>query len=123
MVNAAEVATVLDHYAAAILAGDHATLDALLDADYQFVSARAQVVGRDQRLTTLAASPQILASLTFSDLDVRFTGSVALVRAAFIAEFRPHTGRTDPDHGISTFVFSRDHGRWRLRHQHNSHKP
>jgi ketosteroid isomerase-like protein len=74
-------------------------------------------------LTTLTAGPEILARLTFSDLDVRITGTVALVRAAFTAEFHAHTGRTQPDRGISTLVFFYRQGHWRLRHQHNSHNP
>ena len=115
------MSAVLNQYSAAILAGDRAALDTLLDADYEFVSAHARVVDRERRLTTLTASPGNLADLTFSNLDVRVVDSVAIVRADFRAEFRPHTGRTDPDRGVSTLVFSRHGALWRLRHQHNSH--
>lgn len=118
-----ELAAILSQYAAAILGGDREALDVLLDADYQFVSAQARVVDRDRRLTTLTASPQILTRLTFSDADVRITDTVAIVQAAFTAEFKAHTGRTKPDRGISTLVFFYRHGHWRLRHQHNSHLP
>jgi uncharacterized protein (TIGR02246 family) len=116
-----EIAAVLDQYVTAILAGDHAALDALLDPGYQFVSAHARVVGRQQRLTTLAAGPQTLAALTFDSPDVRIIGNVAIVRAAFTAEFQARSGRAGPERGISTLVFSRCHDRWRLCHQHNSH--
>jgi ketosteroid isomerase-like protein len=120
-VDVPEISAVINRYAAAVLTGDRATLDALLGTDYEFISAHAQVIERERRLTTLAASSAILADLTFSNLDVRVVDSVAVVRADFSAEFRPHTGRTDPDRGVSTLVLSRDGDNWRLRHQHNSH--
>ena len=119
--STSEIAAVLARYAAAILAGDHVALDTLLDADYEFISNHARVVDRERRLTTLTASPGILSDLTFSDLDVRIVESVAIVRADFSAVFQPHSGRTDPDRGVSTLILSRHGDRWRLRHQHNSH--
>jgi ketosteroid isomerase-like protein len=118
---APEISAVLSQYRVAILAGDRAALDALLDGDYEFVSAQARVVDRDRRLATLAANPEILADLTFNDVDIRLADSVAIVRASFQAEFAPHTGRTAADRGVSTLVLSRHGEGWRLRHQHNSH--
>ena len=121
MVSIDEVSAVVDRYAAAIVAGDCAALDALLDTDFEFVSAHAQVINRERRLATLAASHEHLADFTHSNLDIRVVDSVAIVRADFRAEFRPCNGHTDPDRGVSTLVFSRQGDRWRLRHQHNSH--
>jgi uncharacterized protein (TIGR02246 family) len=121
VVSIDEVSAVVDQYTAAIVAGDCAALDALLDTDYVFVSAHAQVFNRERRLATLAASPEHLADLTLSNLDIRVVDSVAIVRAGFRAEFRPLNGRTDSDRGVSTLVLSRQGNRWRLRHQHNSH--
>jgi ketosteroid isomerase-like protein len=120
-VTVAGIAAALDRYRAAILAGDRAALDALLDTDYEFVSAHARVMDRERRLTALTASAGNLADLAFSNLDIRMIDSVVIVRADFRAEFRPHAGRADPDHGVSTFVLSRNGNNWRLRHQHNSH--
>ncbi|HEX8005649.1 MAG TPA: nuclear transport factor 2 family protein, partial [Trebonia sp.] len=121
VMSSAEIAAAVDRYAAAILAGDRAALDELLDPGYQFVSAHAHVVGRERRLNVLAGSPQSLAAFTFASPDVRIVGDVAIVCASFTAEFQAGTGRAGPDQGITTLVFSRSHGRWRLRHQHNSH--
>ncbi len=121
MLDITDVSAVIDQYATATLAGDRTTLDALLDTDYTFVSASAQVVDRERRLTALATSPDVLTDLTFSDLDVRVVDSVAIVRATFRAEFRPHLRRAHPDRGVCTLVLSRHSGRWRLTHQHNSH--
>jgi ketosteroid isomerase-like protein len=120
-VTVAGIAAVLDQYRAAILAGDRAALDTLLDTDYEFVSAHARVMDRERRLTALAASAGNLADLTFSNLDIRMIDNVVIVRADFRAEFRPHTGRLAPDHGVSTLVLSHNGNCWRLRHQHNSH--
>jgi ketosteroid isomerase-like protein len=121
-VSVADVSAVLERYRRAIIAGDRGCLDELLDDDYQFISARAGVVDREQRLTALVAGYGHLADLAFSNVHIRLVGGVALVRAHFRADFRPHTGRTDPDRGVSTLVFSRCADRWRLYHQHNSHE-
>ena len=116
------MAAILDGFAAAVVAGDHAALDALLDADYQFVSAQARVVGRERRLATLVSGARVLARLEFAEPDLRELGETALVRAAFTASFRPDGDFVRVDRGVSTFVFvRRDPGRWRLVHQHNSH--
>lgn len=120
--NITDVSAVVDHYATAILAGDRTMLDALLDTDYKFVSASAQVVDRERRLTTLATSPDVLADLTFSDIDVRVVHSVAIVRVTFRAEFQPHLRRAHPDRRVSTLILSRHSGKWLLKHQHNSHE-
>jgi ketosteroid isomerase-like protein len=120
-VTVAGIAAVLNKYRVAILAGDRPALDTLLDTDFEFVSANARVMDRERRLTALAASAPNLADLTFSNLDIRMIDNVVIVRADFHAEFRPHTGRVNRDHGVSTIVLSRTGDSWRLRHQHNSH--
>jgi ketosteroid isomerase-like protein len=121
-VSVADVFDVLDRYRRAIIAADRGCLDELLDDDYQFISAHATVVDRERRLTALVAGYGHLADLAFSNVDIRLVAGVAVVRAHFRAEFRPHTGRTDPDRGVSTLVFARRAERWRLHHQHNSHE-
>jgi hypothetical protein len=117
-----QLIALLEHYAAATLAGDRPALDALLDPDYRFVSAQAKTFGRERRLAALAASPDLLASLVFSDPEVRPIGEdAAIVRADFTARFHPSAGRPGPERGVSTLVFVRRGERWLLRHQHNSH--
>lgn len=120
--SVADLSAVLERYRTAIIAGDRGCLDELLDDDYQFISARGGVVGREQRLTALVAGHGHLADLAFSNVQIRLVAGVAVVRAHFRADFRPDTGRTGPDRGVSTFVFARCADRWRLHHQHNSHE-
>lgn len=90
--SVADVSAVLERYRTAIIAGDRGCLDELLDDDYQFISARGGVVGREQRLTALVAGHGHLADLAFSNVQIRLVAGVAVVRAHFRADFRPVPG-------------------------------
>jgi uncharacterized protein (TIGR02246 family) len=120
-VGETRVAALLADFARAAVTGDHVALDALLDDDFEFVSAHARVMGREQRLAALSHSAAILARLEFGEIAVREWADSAVVRAGFAAEFRPDAGTVRTDRGVSTFVLVRRGTAWRICHQHNSH--
>jgi ketosteroid isomerase-like protein len=112
--------SLVDHYAAAIRAGDRAALEALLSPGFRFVSVRGAVLEHADRVAALAAGADDLAAFGFEVLMIqRAADDAVVVTAAYAAEFR---SGGEPDHGVASLVFARRAERWRLIHQHNSHR-
>lgn len=110
----------LDAFAAAVVGGDRAVLESLLDPDFEFVSAQGRVFTRDQRLDALTSGA--LARLEFTtDRRVREWGPTAILRARFAAEFQPNAAGVRIDQGVASFMLLRRGEGWGICHQHNSH--
>jgi hypothetical protein len=114
-------AGLVDEFARAVVAGDRAALEELLDPDFEFVSADGRVLTRDRRLAVLTAGAGTLARLEFTERRVREWGPSAILRTRFLAEFRPDAAGVRTDRGISSFLLVRRREGWRICHQHNSH--
>ena len=110
---------IFGEFARAVVTGDRAALESLLDLDFEFVSAEGRVFTRDQRLDALTSGA--LACFEFSDRRVRAWGSAAVLRARFLAEFHPDAAGVRVDRGVASFVLVRRGEGWRVCHQHNSH--
>jgi len=112
----------LDEFAVAVVGGDRAAMEELLGPDFEFVSADGRVLTREQRLAALAAGAGSLARLEFTDRRLHAWGPAAILRARFVAEFRPDAGGVRIDRGVSSFMLRRGREGWRICHQHNSHR-
>lgn len=111
----------IDVFADAFVAGDRAAVDALLGPDFEFVSAEGRVYSREQRLAVVAAAGQTLARIEYTERRAREWGATAVLRAGFLAAFRPDADGVRIDRGVSSFTLLRGTEGWRICHQHNSH--
>jgi len=98
----------------AVLKGNTAAMDTLLDDDYMAITASGTLQSKEQTLANLRAGTLHLNSLDVSDRKVRFYGTTALVTS------RAEVSGTNANGNISgsfryTRVYVRDeHGHWKI---------
>ena len=109
-------------YDRAIVARDRAALEELLADDYSLVTAEAQQRDRAGTLAQLTSGDTSIASEGSRDVSIRWLGDHALVTGRFRARVTTG-GHSFPVDERYSSVWSRQDGRWRLRHEHASQVP
>ena len=106
-------------YDRAVVTGDAATLDEILADDYVYVTAEGEVRDKPTQIANLASRRVQVMSAGSEEVSVRWIGDHALLVGRFPA--RVHEGsRTYRINERYSALWSRDGGRWRLRHEHAS---
>lgn len=106
-------------YDRAIVTADAAALDALLADDYSYVTAEGEVRDKATQIANLTSNRMQVMSAGSEDVTIRWIGDHALVIGRFPA--RIHVGSaTVPMNERYSSLWSRQDGRWRLRHEHAS---
>ena len=97
--------------AAAVVAGDVATLDKLTADDFTFIHPDGQMTGKAQTMDAIKAGQIKLTSNTVSDLKVRMYGDVAVVTGKADLEGTAF-GQNVTGQVMFTRVYVKKDGRW-----------
>jgi len=106
-------------YDRAAIGGDAAALGDLLADDYVYVSSEGEVRNKAQQIASLSAPQFDLRSQGSEDVTVRWIGDQALVIGRFPGEVRAGGNSLRFNERYSS-LWSREGGRWRIRHEHAS---
>lgn len=106
-------------YDRAIVTGDAAALDAILADDYSYVTAEGEVRDKVTQIAALTSGQMQIMSAGSEDVAIRWIGDDALMIGRFPARVRSG-GRTVQIDERYSALWSREDGRWRLRHEHAS---
>lgn len=106
-------------YDRAIVTADPAALDALLADDYQYVTPEGAVRDKATQIATLTSGRTQVMSAGSEEVAVRWIGDEALVVGRFPARVTMGGRSFALDQRYSA-LWSRQDGRWRLRHEHAS---
>jgi uncharacterized protein (TIGR02246 family) len=106
-------------YDRAIIDGDAAALGDLLADDYVYVTAEGGIESKAQQIARLTAPHFRLRSAGSQDVTVRWIGDAALVIGRFPGEVQAGGSSLRFNERYSS-LWTREDGRWRLRHEHAS---
>ena len=106
-------------YDRAIVTADAAALDEILADDYVYVTAEGEVRDKPTQIVNLTSGRFQLMSAGSEDVQIRWIGDHALMIGRFPARLRRDDGEVRINERYST-LWTREGGRWRLRHEHAS---
>jgi uncharacterized protein (TIGR02246 family) len=106
-------------YDRAIIGADAAALGELLADDYVYVTAEGEIRDKQQQIARLTGPHFTLRSPGSQDVTVRWIGDQALVIGRFPGEVQAGANSLRFNERYSS-LWSRDGGRWRVRHEHAS---
>ena len=106
-------------YDRAIVTADAAALEAILADDYSYVTAEGEVRDRITHIATLTSGRLQVMSAGSEEVSVRWIGDQALMIGRFPARVTMG-GRSFTINERYSALWSRQDGRWRLRHEHAS---
>lgn len=106
-------------YDRAITSADAATLDEILADDYVYVTAEGEVRDKRRQIANLTTRGLRISSPGSRDVTLRWIGDGAILVGRFPAEARLGNTVERVNERYSSF-WTREDGRWRLRHEHAS---
>ena len=115
----AEVRRANAAYDRAVVTADAAALNEILARDYSYVTADGEVRDKVTQIANLTSGRFQIMSAGSEQVTVRWIGDDALLIGRFPARVRQGERETRIDERYSA-LWSREDGRWRLRHEHAS---
>lgn len=106
-------------YDRAIVTADAAALDSIMSEDFVHVTAQGEVRDKPTQIATITSGRLQVMSAGSEDVGVRWIGDDALLVGRFPARVRSGD-RTISINERYSALWSRQDGRWRLRHEHSS---
>ena len=106
-------------YDRAIVTADAAALNEILAEDYIYVTAEGEVRDKPTQIVNLTSGRFQVMSAGSEDVQIRWIGDHALMIGRFPARLRRDDGEVRINERYST-LWTREGGRWRLRHEHAS---
>ena len=106
-------------YDRAIVTADAAALDSIMSEDFVHVTAQGEVRDKPTQIATITSGRSQVMSAGSEDVSVRWIGDDALLVGRFPARVRSGD-RTIAINERYSALWSRQDGRWRLRHEHSS---
>ncbi len=113
-VTQVELESVESQRRAAMVAGDIATLDALLDDAVTYVHSNGTVENKSQYLELIRHGRYHYTEVSQPQMDIRLLGDVALVTGRTILRVLLPDGSIKTVNGRSVVVWARADGRWRM---------
>ena len=93
--------------------------DAILAEDYSYVTAEGEVRDKVTQIASLTSGQMQIMSAGSEEVAIRWIGDDALMIGRFPARVRSG-GRTIEINERYSALWSREDGRWRIRHEHAS---
>ena len=107
-------------YDRAVVTANAAELDEILADDYRYVTAEGEVRDKPTQIATMTSGRLQIMSAGSEEVTIRWIGDDdALLIGRFPARIRSGEEEMIINARYST-IWTRDDGRWRLRHQHAS---
>ena len=106
-------------YDRAIVTADASALDAIMSEDYVYVTAEGEVRDKPTRIVNLTSGRFQVMSSGSEDVEIRWIGDQALLIGRFPARIRSAEGQFPINERYSA-LWTREGGRWQLRHEHAS---
>ena len=106
-------------YDRAIVTADASALDAIMSDDYVYVTAEGEVRDKPTQIVNLTSGRFQVMSAGSEDVQIRWIGDHALLIGRFPARIRSDEGQFPINERYSS-LWTRESGRWRLRHEHVS---